>query len=89
MSIGREKMSDDASQTSGAPPTSGSALPFRAMIVLFDVMCTYAAPGVSFSSCCRRNALEVAVSSVVAATLVAPTFFASFSAFFAQSPVTM
>jgi hypothetical protein len=51
-------------------------------------MCTYAAPGVSVNSFCFGVRLKFPFS-VEPATLVAPTFFASFSAFFPQSPVMM
>ena len=46
-SMGRLNMSEDVSLTSGAPPTSGSVFHSVPSIVLFDVMWTYAAPGVS------------------------------------------
>ena len=45
-------MSDEVSLTSGTSPTSGSVLYSVPSMVLFEVMCTYAAPGVSFSSAC-------------------------------------
>ena len=51
-SMGRLNMSDEVSLTSGTSPTLGSALYSVPSMVLFDVMCTYAAPGVSFSSDC-------------------------------------
>ena len=56
MSIGRQKMSDEASLTSGASPTSGSACHWVPSIVLFDVMCTYAAPGGERQLGLRRDA---------------------------------
>ena len=52
-------MSDEVSLTSGTSPTSGSCLYSVPSIVLFEVMWTYAAPGVSFSSACARNARVV------------------------------
>ena len=43
-------MSDEVSLTSGAPPVSGNVFHSVPSIVLFDVMWTYAAPGVSVIS---------------------------------------
>jgi len=40
MSIGRLKMSEEASATSGTSPTPGSVCHSVPSIVLFEVMCT-------------------------------------------------
>ena len=50
MSIGPLKMSDEASLTSGASPDAGSRCHWVPSIVLFEVMWTYAAPGVNSHS---------------------------------------
>ena len=55
MSIGRLNMSDEVSLTSGTSATSGNSRYSVPSMVLFDVMCTYAAPGVSFNSSCRGS----------------------------------
>ena len=80
-------MSDDASHTSGASPVSGNAchsVPYR---VLFDVMWTYAAPGVSAISDDTGSRRKPS-PSVEAAIRAAPIFLASASARCAQPPVT-
>ena len=70
-------MSDEVSLTSGTSPTSGSVFHSVPYIVLFDVMCTYAAPGVSSIS--LGAGIRVNCSAfVVAATCTFPTFLASF-----------
>ena len=78
-SIGRLKMSDDVSLTSGTSPTSGSVCHSVPSIVLFDVMWTYAAPGVSLSSDRCGNA-RVVVGLGGRRDVHVPTFFASFIA---------
>ena len=86
-SIGRLRMSDEASTTSGRSPVSGVTGHCVPAIVLFDVTWTYAARGeksIPPGAGTRRNPS----GSVVAATRTAPNFSASLAACAAQEPVT-
>ncbi len=79
-------MSDEASLTSGTSPTGGSRCHWVPSIVLFEVMWTYAAPGVSSSSASVGIRLKpVAAVDPVSWTL--PTRRASLAALSAQEPV--
>jgi len=60
-------MSDEVSLTSGTSPTSGSVFHSVPYIVLFDVMCTYAAAGVNTISSARGMRVNCS-AFVVAAT---------------------
>ncbi len=81
-------MSDEASLMSGASPTFGSRCHCVPSIVLFEVMCTYAAPGVRAISESSGMRLKLSASEV-AAIFTVPTFFASFAALSVHVPVMM
>ncbi len=88
MSIGRLNMSDEVSLTSGTEPVAGNVVHSVPSIVLFDVMWTYAAPGVCVIS--DSDGIRVYLSAFVeAATLTLPTFFASLIALSAHDPESM
>ena len=87
MSIGRLRMSDDASTTRGRSPTSGMAGHCVPAMVLFDVAWTYAALGeTSISPAAGRR--RKPSGSVVAATRTEPNFSASRAACAAHDPVS-
>jgi hypothetical protein len=68
MSIGRQNRSDEASLTSGASPTSGSVCHCVPSMVLFDVMCAYAALAVNDSSACVG--MRVKLSALVVSSFL-------------------